>query len=109
MSQFELENAIREVTRMDSSLNTSKAAVHKPRKALDNSSLNISALGGRQKSPGRLAGPSSGLKRLSTSLRKTPSKTARRSPSRLGTPGRDGSTSTPGGGDRFIPNRSAID
>ena len=43
MSQFELESALREATRMDSSLNTSKAVVHKPRKALDNSSLNVSA------------------------------------------------------------------
>ena len=45
MSQFELENALREATRMDSSLNTSKAVVHKPRKALDNSTLNVSAAG----------------------------------------------------------------
>ena len=45
MSQFELENALREATRMDSSLNTSKAGGHKPRKALDNSTLNISAAG----------------------------------------------------------------
>ena len=41
-------------------------------------------------------------------MRKTPSKNQRRSPSRLGTPGRDGST-TPGAADRFIPNRSAMD
>jgi len=109
MSQFELENALREATRMDTSLNTSKAGLHKPRKALDNSSLNISALGSRQKSPARLGGQTSGLKRLSTSLRKTPSKSARKSPSRLGTPGRDGTATTPGRGDRFIPNRSATD
>ena len=65
--------------------------------------------GSRQKSPARLGlGSSSGLKRLSTSLRKTPSKSQRRSPSRVGTPGRDGST-TPGGADRFIPNRAAMD
>ena len=130
MSQFELENAIREVTRMDSSLNLSKTVGHKPRKVLDNTvtDLNLSttgtwtglsftdcphisiASGSRQKSPSRLGlvGSNGGLKRLSTSLRKTPSKSARKSPSRLGTPGREGSA-TPGGGDRFIPNRSAID
>merc|ERR1719447_578642 len=112
MSQFELENVIREATRMDSSLNLSKAGVNKPRRVLDNTNtdLNLSTAGSRQKSPGRpgLGGSSGGLKRLSTSLRKTPSKTGRRSPSRLGTPGREGSV-TPGGGDRFIPNRSAID
>ena len=45
MSQFELENALREATRMDSSLNTSKAGGHKPRKALDNSTLNVSTAG----------------------------------------------------------------
>ena len=49
MSQFELENNLKEATRMDSSLNTSKAGagVHKPRKALDNSitALNVSAAG----------------------------------------------------------------
>jgi len=112
MSQFELENAIREVTRMDSSLNLSKTVGHKPRKVLDNTitDLNLSTTGSRQKSPSRLGlvGTNGGLKRLSTSLRKTPSKSARKSPSRLGTPGREGSA-TPGGGDRFIPNRSAID
>lgn len=112
MSQFELENAIREVTRMDSSLNLSKTVGHKPRKVLDNTitDLNLSTSGSRQKSPSRLGlvGTNGGLKRLSTSLRKTPSKSARKSPSRLGTPGREGSA-TPGGGDRFIPNRSAID
>ena len=65
--------------------------------------------GSRQKSPSRLGlAGSSGLKRLSTSVRKTPSKNQRRSPSRAGTPGRDGST-TPGAADRFIPNRSAMD
>ena len=50
MSQFELENNLKEATRMDSSLNTSSkagAGVHKPRKALDNSitALNVSAAG----------------------------------------------------------------
>ena len=41
-NQFEFENAIREATRMDTSL--SKAALSKPRKALENTntSLNIS-------------------------------------------------------------------
>jgi len=56
------------------------------------------------------------MKRLSESLtRKTPSKNARKSPSRLGesgTPGRK-TPGTPGrsggGGDRFIPNRTAMD
>ena len=43
-----------------------------------------------------------------TSGRKSPTKRKRRSPSRLSIPGRDGST-RPGGGDRFIPNRSAMD
>ena len=46
MSQFELENNLKEATRMDSSLNNSKAGAHKPMKALDNSSLNVSAAGG---------------------------------------------------------------
>ena len=47
MSQFELENAIREVTRMDSSLNLSKTVGHKPRKVLDNTvtDLNLSTTG----------------------------------------------------------------
>ena len=41
-NQFELENAIREATRMDTSI--SKTAWNKPRKALENTntSLNIS-------------------------------------------------------------------
>ena len=65
----------------------------------------------------RLGGGGSGLKRLSESLtRRTPSKTPRRSPSRNGSksPGRDGGVitpgrKTPGGGDRFIPNRFTTD
>ena len=45
MSQFELENAIREATRMDSSINKA-AGLNKQRKALENTntSFNISKL-----------------------------------------------------------------
>ena len=44
MSQFELENAIREATRMDSSINNKGVSWNKPRKALENTntSFNIS-------------------------------------------------------------------
>ena len=59
----------------------------------------------------QVTGGGAGLKRLSESLRKTPSKSSRRSPGR--SPGREGGTTpgrkTPGGGDRFIPNRSNTD
>merc|ERR1740131_828173 len=57
----------------------------------------------------------SGGKRSSESMtRKTPSKNARKSTSRLvksGTPGRKtpGTPGRCGGGDRFIPNRAAMD
>jgi len=108
MSRFSLENDIRSVTRMDSSLSKG-GSWHPQRKALEssNSSLNGS---------GRLNLSSvGGLKRLSESIsRKTPSKTPKRSPSRAnGTPSRDGAVTpgrkTPGGGDRFIPNRATTD
>ena len=47
MSQFELENVIREATRMDSSLNVSKTGLTKPRRVLDNTNtdLNLSTAG----------------------------------------------------------------
>jgi len=107
MSRFSLENDIRSTTRMDSSLN--KAPWPRQRKALESSNSSLNASAGLTFGSG-----SSGLKRLSESLtRKTPSKAQRRSPSRSGTPSRDGQGTpgrkTPGGGDRFIPNRSATD
>eukprot|EP00092_Neocalanus_flemingeri_P025689 GFUD01027851.1.p1 GENE.GFUD01027851.1~~GFUD01027851.1.p1 ORF type:complete len:531 (+),score=157.62 GFUD01027851.1:64-1656(+) len=114
MSRFSLENEIRSTTRMDSSLN--KGPWQRQRKALENSnsSLNASTGLGSAKLSFSAGGAGGGLKRLSESLiRKTPSKTPKRSPSRSGTPSRDGAGTpgrkTPGGGDRFIPNRSATD
>ena len=107
MSQFSLENEIRTATRMDSSL--TKGPWQRQRKALENSNSSLNASGKLS-----FSGGGGGLKRLSESLtRKTPSKTPRRSPSRAGTPSRDGAGTpgrkTPGGGDRFIPNRSSTD
>jgi len=98
---------------MDSSLN--KAPWQRQRKALESSNSSLNASLGL--ASGKLSfstGGGGGLKRLSESLtRKTPSKTPNRSPSRAGTPSRDGALTpgrkTPGGGDRFIPNRSATD
>ena len=127
--QFSLENDIAASTRMDTSLAKPPSYVHK-RKALEasNNSLNASlGLGAAAKfnlsnsvtgvSGGFSVGMDSGeaqggIKRhLENSLsRRTPSKTARRSPSRNGTPGKSPGRKTPGReGDRFIPNRSAID
>ena len=108
MSHFSLENDIRSTTRMDSSLN--KGPWQRQRKALENSNSSLNASLGLGSA--KLGG--GGLKRLSETLtRKTPSKTPRRSPSRGGTPSREGGGTpgrkTPGGGDRFIPNRSATD
>jgi len=128
MSQFSLENDIRAATRMDSSINTGKGpfgnGARWQKKALEssNTSLNASGLGvglggNKFNTSARLdISNGAGIKRLSESLlRKTPSKNARRSPSRLGkspgretTPGRK-TPKTPGGSDRFIPNRTATD
>lgn len=47
-------------------------------------------------------------KRLSESLRKTPSKTPKKSPGRENNPNTP-TRKTPGAADRFIPNRSATD
>ena len=130
--QFSLENDIAASIRMDTSLAKPPSYVHK-RKALEasnnslNASLGLSAaakfnLSMSNSVTGVAAGgfsggmdsgeASGGIKRhLENSLsRKTPSKTARRSPSRNGTPGKSPGRKTPGReGDRFIPNRSAID
>jgi len=129
--QFSLENDIAASTRMDSSLAKPPSYVHK-RKALEasnnslNASLGLTAAAkfnlSMSNSVAGVAGgfltgmdsgeASGGIKRhLENSMsRKTPSKTARRSPSRNGTPGKSPGRKTPGReGDRFIPNRSAID
>ena len=130
--QFSLENDIAASTRMDSSLAKPPSYVHK-RKALEasnnslNASLGLSAaakfnlsmsnsvtgVAGGFSAGGLDSGEApGGIKRhLENSLsRRTPSKTARRSPSRNGTPGKSPGRRTPGReGDRFIPNRSAID
>ena len=118
--QFSLENDIAASTRMDTSLAKPPPYAHK-RKALEAANISLNASLGippPAKLDSSLGGPSlfeaAGMKRMAdTSLgRKTPSKKAR-SPSRAATPG--GSITpgrrTPGreGGDRFIPNRSAID
>jgi len=111
MSQYSLENDIRTATRMDTSLSkvpTTGSTWKRRALEVSNSSLNASLGLTTGSKFNNSATTGSGLKRLSESLtRKTPSKKISRSPSRLGeaSPGRK----TPGGGDRFIPNRSTTD
>lgn len=105
--QFALENEIASSLRMDSSLVKPSSQLHK-RKVLEssNSSLSMEPTGG-----------GGGIKRLAESGlgRRTPSKTPKRSPAR-GSGGTPCGSITPGRrtpgrevGDRFIPNRTAID
>ena len=128
---FSLENDIAASTRMDTSIAKPPVSFVHKRKALEasNNSLNASlGLGAAAKFNLSMSnsgvgsgfsggmdsaeGSTGGIKRhLENSIsRKTPSKAARRSPSRNGTPGKSPGRRTPGReGDRFIPNRSAID
>jgi len=110
--QFSLENDIAASIRMDTSL--VKPSINQKRKALEASNNSLNASLGLT-TAGKFNSSGTGQKRLPESClgRKTPSKTPRRSPSRGATPG-SGLTPgrrTPGreGGDRFIPNRSAMD
>jgi len=113
--QFSLENDIAESIRMDTSL--VKPSISQKRKALEASNNSLNASLGLT-TTGKFNSSGAGQKRLPESClaRKTPSKTPRRSPSRGLTPGSKSLTPsrrTPGrdlsAGDRFIPNRSAMD
>ena len=69
--------------------------------------LNGSRLGNLSLNNGSSGGNN---KRLSESLlRKTPSKTPKKSPGRENTSGTTPTRKTPGAADRFIPNRTATD
>lgn len=109
-SQFNLENDINSLLRMDAPLNR----VPLPRwqrkvlnsSNLSNNSFNVSSNNSLCKTP-KASGNGASENFPSANFRKTPSKTPKKTPGKSkGSPKKAKTPKTPNGGDRFIPNRT---
>lgn len=104
MSHLKYMKEINNLTRMDETIKGPLPRWQKKCLETSNSSVNLSINSSRKITNGSFANSTTGktpTKKSDTRMKKTPSKTSKKSPNRASTPAK-----TPSGGDRFIPSRA---